>query len=278
MVPPPKPFDDEEEEEEGDYRPAALTSKKKWDDEEDDEDILDSWDAADDSEEERKKEAKKQAAAERAAAEAAANKKSSAERIAEKKAAASAKKEAEDAEKERLANETPAERRAREQARELEGDMRHAEDLFGAVGIGAGSGTSGRQATQTKIVDPKDPSKTIDLSSLDIFNPITRVDFNKLQEVLAPLLATNMKKAHYNIFLQEFTRAITKDLPSEQIKTLASKLTALSNEKQKEEKAAEKGAKKKVPKKAGLGAAGKEMDRIDTRSYEEDYNDFDDFM
>ena len=151
--------------------------------------------------------------------------------------------------------------------------MRHAEDLFGAVDIGAGSGTSGRQATTTKIVDAKDPTKTIDLSSLDIFNPNTRAEFNKLHEVLAPLLAANMKKGHYNLFLQDFTRTITKDLPSEQIKTLASKLTALSNEKQKEEKAAEKGAKKKAAKKANLGAAGKEMDRIDTTSYEADYDD-----
>jgi translation initiation factor 3 subunit J len=151
--------------------------------------------------------------------------------------------------------------------------MVHARGLFGAVGIDDGSGTSGRQATQTKIADPKDPSKTIDLSSLDIFNPTTMADFNKLREVLAPLLAANVKKGHYNTFLQEFTRAITKDLPSEQIKTLASKLTALSNEKQKEEKAAEKGSKKKATKKANLVAAGKEMDRIDTRNYEGEYDD-----
>jgi translation initiation factor 3 subunit J len=44
--------------------------------------------------------------------------------------------------------------------------------------------------------------------------------------------------------MQEFTKAICKELPSDQIKKIASGLTTLSNEKLKEEKAAEKGGKK----------------------------------
>ena len=44
--------------------------------------------------------------------------------------------------------------------------------------------------------------------------------------------------------MQEFTKQIVNDLPSDQIKKIASGLTTLSNEKMKEEKAAEKGGKK----------------------------------
>jgi translation initiation factor 3 subunit J len=235
--------------------------------------VLDSWDAADDSEEERKKAAKKKAAEEKAAAEAAANKKSTAERIAEKKAATALKKAAEDAEKAAREDETPAEKREREQARELETDMAHAEDLFASVGIGAGSGTSGREKP-VAIVDPKDLTKSLDLSALPVFKPTTKAQFDTLRDVLVPLLAANTKKAHYNLFLQDFTRALAKEMPSEQIRTVASKLTVLSNEKQKEEKEAAKGGKKKtVPKKAGLALAGKEMDRVDTNAYDNYYDD-----
>ncbi|KAF8543549.1 eukaryotic translation initiation factor 3 subunit J [Trichophaea hybrida] len=281
MTPPPKKWDDEEEseeeeeessEEETGAKVAVLGPKKKWDDEEEEE-VLDSWDAAADSEEERKKEAKKKAAAEAAAAEAAANKKFALERIAEKKAAVAVKKAAEDAERTARENETPAEKRARQQARELEADIAHAEDLFSAVGIGAGSGTSGRDVKPVAIVDPKDPSKSIDLAALAIFKPTTKAQFDALRDVLVPLLVANTKKPHYNLFLQEFTRAIAKEMPSEQIRLVASKLTILSNEKQKEEKeAAKSGKKKTATKKAGLASAGKEMDRVDTRPYD-DYDE-----
>ncbi|KAI5819466.1 eukaryotic translation initiation factor 3 subunit J [Pyronema omphalodes] len=274
---PPKKFDDEEESED-EVRPTTLAPKKKWDDEEEsDDDVLDSWDAAEDSEVEREKEAKKAAAAEKAAAEALANKKSTAERIAEKKAANAAKKAAEEAEAAALANETPAERRARMQAREVEADLAHAEDLFGAVGIGAGAGTSGR-GKPIAIVDPKDPTKSIDLGSFAFFNPTTKSQFDQLREVMVPLLTKHTKKPHYNLFMQEFARGLCKEMSSDQIKLVASKLTTLSNEKQKEEKEAQKGGKKKTaPKKAALAAAGKSDDKAETQAYD-NYDDFDDFM
>jgi translation initiation factor 3 subunit J len=58
---------------------------------------------------------------------------------------------------------------------------------------------------------------------------------------------------------------------------VASTLTTLANEKQKEEKAAEKGGKKtKAQKgKTALVAAGKEADKLDTTNYQDSTN-FDD--
>ncbi|KAI5795195.1 eukaryotic translation initiation factor 3 subunit J [Geopyxis carbonaria] len=289
--PPPKRVEEEESEEETTEEesseeeddnpravPTAAVSKKKWDDEEEEDDVLDSWDAADDSEEERQKEEKSKAAAEKAAAEAAANKKSKTQRIEEKKLAAAAEKEAAARELAGLAKETPAERREREKLMSIESDMMHAEDLFGAVGIGAGSG--GTRSKPIAIVDPKDPGRSIDLSAMQIFKPTNKATFDQLRDVLVPLLTANVKKPHYSMFLQEFTRAITKDLSSEQIRLVASKLTTLSNEKQKEEKDAQKGGKKKkAAPKAKLANAGKEAATHDTTNYNDaGYDDMDDFM
>lgn len=236
--------------------------------------MLDSWDAADDSEEERKKQAKKKAAEEKAAAEAAANKKSKAERVAEKQsehAAERAAKDAEDEEEEKL---TPAERRARDQQRQIDADLNHAADLFGDVGIGAGSGTSDRKKPLSVVADPADPTRTIDLSALPLFAPTTKDGFTKLREVLVPLLTQNTKKGNYPLFIQEFARLLCKDMSSENVRKAASGLTTLANEKQKEEKESQKkGTKKKAAPKAALVGTAKDVDRIDTTNYDQTYDD-----
>ena len=73
------------------------------------------------------------------------------------------------------------------------------------------------------------------------------------------------------MFLQEFAKDLTRELPSEQIKKIASALTTLSNEKMREEKAAEKGGKKgKAKGKAVLVASRDVSSRADTTLYDED--------
>ncbi|RPA98029.1 translation initiation factor eIF3 subunit [Choiromyces venosus 120613-1] len=242
--------------------------------------VLDSWDAAEDSEKERRKASAKQAAAEKAAAEAAANKKSKTQRVAERQAQNAAQREAAVLEAADIENETPAERRAREERMRIQGDLAHATDLFGEVGIGAGSG--GTKTRPITTADPVDRTKSIDLSSLPVFAPKGKEGFNQLRDMLVPLLVANSKKAHYSLFLQEFVRQLAKDMTSEQVRKVASGLTILANEKQREEKAAEKGGKKtKAAKgKTALAAAGKEADKFDTTDYQEPagYDDFDDFM
>ncbi|KAL7272994.1 phosphopyruvate hydratase [Rhizina undulata] len=276
----PNKWDEEHSEEEVDSgnektnaAPVLLGLKKKWDDEEEEDDVLDSWDAADDSEEEAKKASKAAEKAAAAAAAAAAAKKSKTERIAEHQAVKDAIKEQAQKEKEALENETPAERRERERLRQLEGDLKHAEDLFSAVGIGAGSGGTKNKAIT--VVDPNDASKSIDLSSLPLFKPSGKEAFNNLLNTLAPLLTANAKKAHYPLFVQDLARAITKEMSSEQIKKVASVLTTQANEKMREEKAQEKGGKKTKGAKAktALVAAGKEADKVDTTNYDNSYDD-----
>lgn len=272
---------------------VGVSVGKKWDDEEDD-DVLESWDAAEDSEEEREKEEKAKKAAEAAAA----LKKSKTQRIAEKQAENAAKKAAEEAEREARDDETPEERRRRMQQQEIEADLNHAVDLFaGAVvedradhGItAAGAAAASPKAPSSvnndvkrkaiAVSDPTDSSKSIDLSTLPLFNPTTKKQFQDLQDTLAPLLAAHVKRPHYPLFVQELTRLLIKDMSSEQIRKVASTCTTLTNEKLREEKVAEKGGKKTKAQKTKttlVGAGGKDSDRIDTKTYD-DFGD-DDFM
>lgn len=246
---------------------AALAARRKFDDEEDDSDVLESWDAAEDSEVEREKAkvaAEKKAKADAAAA---ANKKSKAQRIAERRAEHARRLEDESDEEE---DEDEAEKRERLRRTEQEADLKHAEDLFGDIGI-----SKNRKAKAAVVVDSNDPGSAVDLGAMSLFNPQTKLQFQKMRETLVPLLGANAKKAHYAIFLQEFSKQLAKELPSDQIKKIASTLTALGNEKMKEEKAAEKGGKKTKAQKTKIGlVAGRNVaTAADTSTYDDDFGE-----
>jgi translation initiation factor 3 subunit J len=215
---------------------------------------------------------KAKVAAERKAkadAEAAANKKSKADRIAEKKA----QRKAEEGSEDESSEEDEATRRERLRRTEQESDLKHAEDLFGNIGISNSRKVT--TAANAVVVDSKNPSSTVDLTTLPLFDPKTKIQFEKLRDTLVPVLASNSKKAHYVIFLQEFTKQLAKDLPSDQIKKIASGLTALSNEKLKEEKAADKtGKKSKAQKtKVALVAGRNASTTVDTSTYDDDFGE-----
>ena len=164
--------------------------------------------------------------------------------------------------------ETEAEKRARLKEQELDGSRAQAEELFGDLSV-----SNKRAGKAVTVTDESNPGQSIDLSSLSIFNPNTKDQFTKLRDTLVPLISANSKKGQYSLFLQEFTKQISKDLPSEQIKKIASGLTTLSNEKMKEEKAAEKGGKKtKAAKtKTTLNASRDVGARAaDTKAYDDD--------
>ncbi|KAF2013646.1 translation initiation factor eIF3 subunit [Aaosphaeria arxii CBS 175.79] len=271
----PSKWDDEEEESSSEGSPAAPIARRgKFDDEEEDDDVLESWDAAEDSEVEREKAKKAEEAKAKAAAEAKANHKSKAQRIEERRQENMRRRQLEDDISDED-EEDEATRRARLRKNEQDADLAHAEDMFGSIGINPNRGSS----KPVTISDANDPTKSVDLSALPIFNPQTKDQFTKLREVLVPLISNNAKKAQYSLFLQEFTKQISKELPSDQIKKIASGLTTLSNEKMKEEKAAEKGGKKtKAAKtKVSLNASRDVSHKADTAAYDDDFGD-DDFM
>ncbi|OCK74715.1 translation initiation factor eIF3 subunit [Lepidopterella palustris CBS 459.81] len=205
----------------------------------------------------------------KAEAEAKANHKSRSQRIEEKRMQAMKRRQEE--EEESSEDEDETEKRARLRKTEQDADLAHAEDLFGDIGI-----SKHRSAVKpVTIQDTADPTKAFDISSLALFKPQTKDQFLKLRETLVPLISANAKKAHYVLFLQEFTKQIAKDLPSDQIKKIASGLTTLSNEKMKEEKAAEKGGKKsKAAKhKVNLVAARDTSYKADTTAYDDDFGE-----
>ncbi|KAI2602342.1 eukaryotic translation initiation factor 3 subunit J [Hypoxylon sp. NC1633] len=255
--------------------PLGAVRRSKFDDEEgDDSDVLDSWDAAEDSEVEREKAKKAAEAKAKAEAEAAANKKSKAQRIAEHKAER-ARQLAESDESDE--DESEGERRERMRLTEKESDLKHAQDLFGDAGISLSNGRKATTVGSAIPVDPRDPTKTIDLGSLSLFNPQTKLQFENMRNTLVPMIGNNHKKAHYTLFLQEFTKQLAKELPSDQIKKIASTLTTLSNEKMKEEKAAEKGGKKTKAQKTKTTLVSSRSNTADVGAYDDDFGD-DDFM
>ncbi|KAI6380310.1 Translation initiation factor 3 subunit J component [Pyricularia grisea] len=250
---------------------AVSAPRRKFDDEEaNDSDVLDSWDAAEDSEVEREKAKKAAEAKAKAEAEAAAKKKSKAARINEHK---QRRKEAADSDE--SDDETEAQRRERLRRTEKEADLAHAEDLFGDIGVP--SGRKVKAASTSVSIDPSDPSKTVELSDLPIFNPKTKTQFEDMRQALIPLItASSGRKPHYNNFMEEFVRQLCTDMPSENIKKISSKLTALSNEKMKQEKAAA-GTKKTKAAKTKTSLVANRAGVTDTNSYEDTFGD-DDFM
>ena len=171
------------------------------------------------------------------------------------------------------------------QQQELENDLKNAQDLFADASVvddqivddqivDAQPAIDEVKKKAISLPDPKDQSRSINLSALPIFSPTTKKQFAELQEILGPLLTENKAKPHYALFVQDLTRLLVKDMRSEQIRTVASICTTLTNEKLREEKAAEKGGKKttKGSKKTSLvGTAGKDSDRIDTMTYDDFY-------
>ncbi|KAI5926880.1 eukaryotic translation initiation factor 3 subunit J [Camillea tinctor] len=277
-MPPKKQWDDEEEEATPPSSPPVGAQRRsKFDDEEgDDSDVLESWDAAEDSEVEREKAKKAAEAKEKADDDAAANKKSKAQRIAEHKAER-ARRLADGDESD--SDETEAQRRERLRRTEKESDLKHAEDLFGDAGLSLNTGGRKTATAGSAVpIDPKDPTKTIDIASLPLFNPQTKTQFENLRNIMVPIIGNNYKKAHYTLFLQEFTKQLVKDLPSDQIKKISTTLTAVGNEKMKEEKAAEKGGKKTKAQKTKAALVTNRANTVDTGAYDEETFGDDDFM
>jgi len=159
---------------------------------------------------------------------------------------------------------------------EKEADLKNAQDLLGDV-----DRAKARTANKGLVVeDAKNPGQAIDLSDLPLFKPGTKGQFDALSEVLIPLLRNSSSKPHYTIWVANFVKQICQDMPSVEIKKAASGLTALSNEKLKEEKERDKGGKKtKAQKTKTTLAAGRSIGRgaADTEAYESTLAE-DDFM
>ncbi|KAJ5739779.1 hypothetical protein N7533_012563 [Penicillium manginii] len=256
---PPSKWDEEED---SDSPPVIAAPRRRFDDEEEDE-VLDSWDAAEDSEVEREK-AKKAAEAEAAKKAAAlANKKTKAQRIEEHRE----QRRADEANSGDFdADETEAERRERVRQQEQDADLQHAADLFSDVDLKRNRGAP----KAIVVTDSADPTNSIDLSSMALFKPTTKDQFARLSDILIPLITPHSKKPQYSLWAQDFTRRLVKELPSAEIKKMASALTTAGNEKQREERAADKGNKKSKAAKTKVSLVSNRDNQIDNNAYDGD--------
>ncbi|KAJ5524933.1 Eukaryotic translation initiation factor 3 subunit J [Penicillium frequentans] len=243
--------------------------RRRFDDEEE-EDVLDSWDAAEDSEVEREKAKKAEEAEAAAKAKALANKKTKAQRVEEHRE--QRKKNAEDDSD--FEDETEAEKRERLRRQEIDADLAHASDLFGEVDMKRNRGAP----KAIVISDNVDPTKSIDLSAMPLFKPTTKDQFTRLSDALIPLITPHSKKPQYAIWAQDFTRRLVKELPSSDIKKIASALTTASNEKMREERASDKGNKKTKAAKTKVSLVANRDSQVDSNTYDEDGLGDDDFM
>lgn len=173
-------------------------------------------------------------------------------------------------------DEDEADKRERLRRTEKESDLKHAEDLFGDIDINR---TRNRGAQKAVVVtDSADPTNAVDLSAMALFKPTTKDQFAQLTNTLLPLLAVHAKKPNYSMWGQDFVKGLLKDLPSGDIKKIASSLTTMSNEKMKEERAADKGGKKSKAAKTKVSLVTSRENKIETTSYEDDGLGDDDFM
>jgi len=157
---------------------------------------------------------------------------------------------------------------------EKDADLQHAADLIGDIDLNRNRGAP----KAVVVTDSTDPTNSIDLSAMPLFKPTTKDQFNRLSDVLIPLLAPQSKKPQYALWAQDFTRRLVKELPSAEMKKIASALTTASNEKMREERAADKGNKKTKAAKTKISLNAARENQIDNNNYEDDGLGDDDFM
>ncbi|KAI9463266.1 translation initiation factor eIF3 subunit [Lactarius psammicola] len=233
---------------------AATTGKGKWEGEDEDDDgPVSDWEASSEDEEVKPTSA------------AAPPKKKGTlkQKLAEKEAARRAQLAAggSEADYDEDAVLDPREKARLEKERELESDLRNATELFGSTTLQGSSADA-------------------DLDKILKSSPSSKEDFVALSDaIIAHIVKRHQDKPLYSTFVEHHVRALAMPLRDVDVRKVASGLTTLANEKQRE-----KTSGKKKPKSAGkpiLGAS-KVGNKLDTTVYDEALDDFgsnaDDFM
>ncbi|KAJ7364274.1 eukaryotic translation initiation factor 3 subunit J [Mycena albidolilacea] len=155
----------------------------------------------------------------------------------------------------------PREKARRDKERELNADLNNAAELLGSAALG---GTSSSE-----------------LDALISSQPRTKDDFLALSaQIIEVVIKRHQSKPLYPMFIEHLARELAMPLKDVEVRKVASGLTTLANEKQKEQRDKASGKKKpKATAKPAIGAA-KASSKVDTGLYEEALDDFggDDFM
>ncbi|TEB34554.1 translation initiation factor eIF3 subunit [Coprinellus micaceus] len=225
--------------------PAKKPARSKWEGEDEEKDVpVSDWEESSEEEEE---EAKPVVAPPK-------KKGTLKQKLAEKEAQKAQKKDSDDdAEYDSDAVLDPRAKARRDKERELNADLTNAADLFGAAALGG--------------------SKNADLDALISAQPRTKDDFTKLSsQIVEFIIKRHQSKPLYATFAEQLARDIAEPLKDVEIRKVASALTTLANEKQKEARDKASGKKKKGGKPA-LGGA-KAVKATDLGVYDEALDDF----
>ncbi|KLO09742.1 translation initiation factor eIF3 subunit [Schizopora paradoxa] len=232
--------------------PAVKPAKSKWADEDEEENVASDWEDSDEEEEKPK-------ATSTATTSAPPKKKlTMKQKIAEKEAEKARRAlEAPDELYDEAAVLNPREAALRARQMEMDSDMNNAADLFGATAF-----------------EDKDVEKLV---SFDCRTKENFQDFTTL--LIETVIKRQQKRPLYPFFVEHFARELAAPLKDSEVRKVASSLSTLANEKQKEARDAASGKKKKAAAKPVLGST-KASGRLDTSAYEESLDDFgnDDFM
>jgi len=145
----------------------------------------------------------------------------------------------------------PRAKALRDKQKELESDMKSAEDLFGTDSSGA----------------------QININTILNANPKTKDEFVILsRQIFDLVIKRHQDKPLYATFVEAHAKELASPLKDVEIRKVASGLTALSNEKQREARDKASGKKKKASKPV-LGSS-KTIGKVDTNLYEEALDDF----
>ncbi|EAU83088.1 hypothetical protein CC1G_11172 [Coprinopsis cinerea okayama7 len=148
----------------------------------------------------------------------------------------------------------PREKARRDKEKELKADLNNAADLLGAAALG---GTSSSE-----------------LDSIISAQPRTKEDFQKLStQIYEYIIKRHSTKPLYASFVEHLAREMAQPLKDVEVRKVASGLTTLANEKQKEQRDRASGKKKKASAKPALGGA-KSAKSVDTTVYDEALDDF----
>ncbi|CEG83865.1 hypothetical protein RMATCC62417_17732 [Rhizopus microsporus] len=118
----------------------------------------------------------------------------------------------------------------------------------------------------------KAPSKPV-----ESLKPRTRADFEEFRQLLTDLILQHSNVSGYATFLEQLARDLADPMKDMDIRKAASSLTALANDKQRQQREALKNNKKTK----GKGQSAKTATpapAAPTREYSTTYDDFDDFM
>lgn len=147
----------------------------------------------------------------------------------------------------------PREKAKRDKEREVKADLKNAADLFGSAALGGESHFIGFSIPHLILYAA--PSSS-DIKTLLSFQPRTKEDFINLSDQLINLIKSHQSKPLYPFFVEHYARALALPLKDVEVRKVASGLTTLANEKQKEQRDRASGKKRVKPKTAMKPALG----------------------